>query len=247
MKTYFLTFILCLFATLAVARTIELVTGNGYQPFTDESLPQGGMITEIVELAFQNVRYRPSVVFRPWKRGYEETKQGIFAGTFPHIKSEERLKDFYFSNPIDTVYIRVFVAKDSPIQKMEDLRDKRICIPLGYEVSKRLGDTINYNLNQQEGRPIDLSGCLHMIQSGRKDFFIINEMHGWMTIQKIFHTKAKAYFRTLKSEKSTEKETHHLIVSKTHPDGKRIISDFNKGLKNIKEEGILEKIRVVPQ
>ncbi len=57
-------------------------------------------------------------------------------------------------------------------------------------------------------------------------------------IQKIFHDKK--HFRTL--ETVLEEETHHLIVSKTYPGGKRIILDFNNGLKKLKEKGVLAEI-----
>jgi ABC-type amino acid transport substrate-binding protein len=77
-----------------------------------------------------------------------------------------------------------------------------------------------------------------MIRSRRKDFFIINEINGWMMIQKTFHTKA--YFRTL--DNVFEEETHHLIVSKSYPGGKKVIADFNKGLAKLKAKGLLAKI-----
>jgi hypothetical protein len=77
-----------------------------------------------------------------------------------------------------------------------------------------------------------------MIRSGRKDFFIINEINGWMMIQKTFHTKK--YFRTL--DHGFEQETHHLIVSKSYPDGDKVIADFNQGLQRLKEEGLLAAI-----
>jgi polar amino acid transport system substrate-binding protein len=238
MKLYIIALILCCVTTSVSAEAIQLVTGNHYHPYTDESLPQRGMVTEIVESAFREMQYDPDIVFRPWKRGYIETRKGIFAATFPYIKSKERLNDFYFSDPIHTMYIRVFVAKDSSIKTFEDLQGKRICVPLGYAVSKRLDEIIKANINEQESNPSNLEGCLRMIQSGRKDFFIINEFNGWMMIQKTFHTKQ--YFRTL--DPVVEEETHHLIVSKTNPEGERIIIDFNKGLEKLKAKGLLAEM-----
>jgi polar amino acid transport system substrate-binding protein len=238
MKSYMIALILCGVTTCATASVIPLVTGNDYQPYTDKSLPNRGMVTEIVELAFKEMGYRPKIAFRPWKRAYAETKKGVFAGTFPYIKSEKRLNDFYFSNPIHTMSIRIFVAADSPIRTLEDLQRKRICIPLGYAVSKRFKQVIYDNMHKKETNPSDLEGCLRMIRSGRKDFFIINEINGWMMIQKTFHTKQ--YFRTL--DDVFEEETHHLIVSKTYPQGKQLIAEFNQGLEKLKEKGLLAEI-----
>ena len=189
MKIYIIALILCSLSSSATANVVQLVTGNDYHPYTDQSLPNRGMVTEIVESAFKEVGYDPKIVFRPWKRAYAETKEGIFAGSFPYIKAEARLKDFYFSEPIHTMSIRVFVGTDSPIRELDDIQGKRICIPLGYAVSKKFREIIGNHIDQQEANPSDLASCLRMIRSGRKDFFIINEINGWMMIQKTFHTK----------------------------------------------------------
>jgi polar amino acid transport system substrate-binding protein len=238
MKIYIIALILCAFTSNAMANVVQLVTGNDYQPYTDQALPNRGMITEIVELAFKEMGYQPKIVFRPWKRAYAETREGIFAGSFPYIKSEARLKNFYFSDPIHTMSIRIFVATNSPIREVEDIQGKRICIPLGYAVSKKFKEFLGDDIKKREANPSDLASCLRMIKSGRKDFFIINEINGWMMIQKTFHTKE--YFRTL--DNVFEEETHHLIVSKSYPGGEQLIVDFNKGLKKLKEKGLLAEI-----
>jgi polar amino acid transport system substrate-binding protein len=221
-----------------MADELHLVTGNDYHPYTDESLPNRGMATEIVEAAFKEMGYQPKIVFRPWKRAYVETKEGLFAGSFPYIKSEARLNDFYFSDPINTMSIRIFVAADSSIKDAEDIKVKRICIPLRYAVIKKFKEIIGNDLDSREANPSDLASCLRMIRSGRKDFFIINEINGWMMIQNTFHTKV--HFRTL--DNVFEEETHHLIVSKSYPGGKKVITDFNKGLEKLNAKGLLAEI-----
>lgn len=238
MKKYAMTLMLCCFATMVSANPISLVTGNNYPPFTDEALPQRGMITEIVELAFKEMGYAPIIAFRPWKRGYEETKIGTFVATFPYIKTEERLQEFYYSHPINTVYTRIFVKEDSSIRNLGDLKGRRICIPLGYGITKQFDDFLKEDAVEQEGNPIDLSACLRMIFLGRKDFLIINEISGWITIQNTFDTKKD--FRTL--DTVFEEETHHLIIPKIYPDGSNVLLRFNRGLEKLKEEGILQEI-----
>ncbi len=230
--------VLCCLATPVFANPLKLVTGNNYPPFADETLPHGGMMTEIVELAFREAGYATSVAFRPWKRGYEETKKGLFAATFPYIKTTERLKDFYYSEPMNIMYTRIFVTRDSSFTKFEDLQNQRICIPLGFGITKRFAEVFTQNFIRAEGHPVDLVSCLKMMLAGRKDFVIINEITGWMTIQNTFQTKEG--FRTL--EQVFEEETHHLIVSKTYPDGEDIITQFNIGLKKLEDKGTLHAV-----
>lgn len=238
MKTSVIYLIVCCLTTAASAGMIQLVTGNNYPPFTDEKLPRRGMITEIVELAFQKVGYETTIAFRPWKRGYEETKKGVFVGTFPYIKTEERLKDFYYSQAINTVYTRVFVLRDSSIRELQDLKGQRICIPLGYGVSERFNNLLRKGFFSEEANPVNLEGCLRMMLSGRKDFFIINEINGWSTIRDTFQSKEN--FRTL--DAVFKEETHHLIIPKTYKNSKKILEDFNIGLEKIRREGILKGV-----
>ncbi len=225
--------------TTVVAAPLPLVTGNNYPPFTDESLPKRGMMTEIVALAFQKGGYETNIVFRPWKRGYEETRDNLFAGTFPYIKTEERMKIFYYSQPINETYTRVFVTRDSPIRTSEDLKERRLCTPLGYAVNKELDKILTKKeVIRQQDNPVDLEGCLKMLLSGRKDFFVINEINGWMTIRNAFQNKDR--FRTL--DNIYHKESHYLIIPKSYPNGKAILSHFNKGLDRLKQQGILDEI-----
>ena len=238
MKTGVVYLILCCLTAAASADTIHVVTGNNYPPFTDENLPGGGMSTEIVELAFKKVGHQAHISFRPWKRGYEETKKGGFVATFPYIKTEERLKDFHYSQPITTVYTRVFVVKDSPIRELQDLTGRRICVPLGYGVSKRFDEMLKKGLFNAEATPVDLAGCLRMMLSGRKDFFIINEINGWAIIRETFNTTEN--FRTLNA--TFKEETHHLIVSKTTADGECMLKAFDRGLDQLREDGTLQMI-----
>jgi polar amino acid transport system substrate-binding protein len=230
--------LLCCMTAVASADTIHVVTGNNYPPFTDENLPGGGMITEIVTLAFKKAGYQAHIAFRPWKRGYEETKKGDFVATFPYIKTEDRAKDFHYSQPINTVYTRVFVVKDSPIHELQDLTGRRICVPVGYGVAEKFAEMLKQGLFNEEATPVDLVGCLRMMLSGRKDFFIINEISGWATIRETFNTTEN--FRTL--DAIFKEETHHLIVSKTTTDGARLLKAFDRGLDQLREDGTLQMI-----
>jgi polar amino acid transport system substrate-binding protein len=130
------------------------------------------------------------------------------------------------------------VTKESSIKRIEDLPGQRICIPLGYGVSREFEEMLRTNAVKHEVNPVDLEGCLRMMLSGRKDFFIINEINGWMTIQNTFHTKEQ--FRAL--DTIFEEESHHLIVPKTHPDAQKVLEIFNKGLESLRRKGVLEEI-----
>ncbi|OPH11761.1 amino acid ABC transporter substrate-binding protein, partial [Azospirillum brasilense] len=50
---------------------LDLVTGNDFAPFTGEDLSEGGLLTDIVRRAFDEVGLRYGVRFMPWRRGYD--------------------------------------------------------------------------------------------------------------------------------------------------------------------------------
>ena len=49
---------------------LRLVTGNDYKPFTDESLPEGGLANEIVKRSYDQIGVKYSIEWKPWKRGF---------------------------------------------------------------------------------------------------------------------------------------------------------------------------------
>ena len=218
---------------------LTLVTGNDYPPFTDKALPKGGMTTEIITTVFANLGYRTEVSYRPWKRGRDETKNAKFVATFPYIHTDEREKDFLFSEPLHTLRTRIFVSNQSSINNIEDLDSKRICIPLGFGVTQTINEFLGKNIIREKGNPVDLAGCLKMIQSGRKDFFVLNETNGWITIQNTYNSRND--FRVL--DAIVEEETEHLLISKSYPDGSSILNRFNSGLTELRESKVYDEIR----
>ncbi len=74
-------------------QSVRLVTGNDYKPFTDQSLPQGGMITAIVNQIFIKMGYIPEIEFLSLSRGYSLSSRGAVLGTFPYVKTPERLAE----------------------------------------------------------------------------------------------------------------------------------------------------------
>ena len=89
-----------LLSGLASAAPVQLVTGDDYAPFTDRELPQGGMLTELVQQALLQAGHQPKLSWLPWKRGYQATLRGQFDVTFPYLKTAEREADYLFSAPL---------------------------------------------------------------------------------------------------------------------------------------------------
>ncbi len=229
---------LIFWSTNASAEIITLGTGD-FAPYSGKKLSQGGMTTEIIVKAFKEVGYTAEIEFLPWKLGFNNTKMHKFFGTFPYVADDERKKEFLFSEPIYGAKVYFFVRSDFNIkyEKDEDLKGLTTCVPLGWspgEIQRFLDKKI-ININMQ---PIDDTACFKGLKIGRVDLYSVNEVTGWDIIKKTFGTTND--FRTI--GKPLQVNNYYIIVDKTYPNGKKLLEQFNKGLKLLKQKGIYQEI-----
>ncbi|APW41715.1 substrate-binding periplasmic protein [Rhodoferax saidenbachensis] len=225
-----------LHAPVHAADPLRLATGE-YAPFTSESLPGGGPLTEIARRAFAASDPDLKISFLPWKRGYSETLEGKHDGTFPYGRSAERERDFYFSESYYTVDRRMYYLAESGL-KPEDittLKGKRYCLPLGFALPKDMGALID-NKTLEVQSPPDLASCAKMLLIKRVDFFIATPYIAETAM-------AQAGIKEIAFvSKSVGKGENFLIVPKSHPRGPAIIATFNKGIAALRAKGDLDKI-----
>ncbi|ANW25516.1 hypothetical protein BA953_15630 [Vibrio coralliilyticus] len=86
--------LLCSFCT--TAKTVTMVTDE-WPPFFSEYLPKNGVSSEIVREALARKGYTLELVFVPWARAMEMTKEGKSHALFGTWYSDEIKDDFYFS------------------------------------------------------------------------------------------------------------------------------------------------------
>jgi len=217
---------------------IKLVTGNKYAPFSDEKLPRGGMITEIVNEVFKGMGKETSIDFWSWKYGYDATLAGEFVATFPYLKNEERTKLFYYSKPLYDIMILPFVKKNSSIKynKLDDLKGLSVCRPEGYYIHdiQPLIDKDAIDLK----RPEDLDDCFKMLVNGTVDVVPANEFSAKSEIHKLkLDDKIKAL------ETPVSVDTLHIIFPKKRPGARMLQYKFDQQVIKLEESGRLEKIK----
>ena len=225
-------------ANQAIAETLNLVTGDGFPPFTGQNLPNGGLATEIVQRVFNEMGYEVNIDFKPWKRGYSDAKKKKYLATFPYEKNAKRLRDFSYSQPLYNFAHYFFIKDGAAIEftKDEDLQGLRACLPIGYN-PLRLQDMVDKGIVTLE-RPVDMDACFQMLERGRVDLVRVHQRVGWKVIEKVFKTKAG--FRVL--DKPVRENIAHLIVAKDHTDGVRLLERFDKTLQTLNAEGVIEEI-----
>ncbi|WP_448207637.1 substrate-binding periplasmic protein [Azospirillum sp. sgz302134] len=222
----------------ALDSTLDLVTGNDFAPFTGEELPQGGMLTEVVQQAFKAVGLSYDVRFMPWKRGYDGVVTGKYLGSFPYVRSPEREGEVLYSDPLMEVRQFVYLSTRSPMEfrRPEDFKGRSICAPVGYALPPELTALFATGELIRES-PADLPACVRMVASGRADAFIIDEFTGQAAVSR---TMADKDIRI--SAQPYARAGQHLIVSRGNPEAPAVLAAFNSGLKKIKDSGAFDAI-----
>ena len=235
---------LALGAAAAAAEPVKLVTGNGYEPLADSQLPDGGMSTAVVKAAYDAVGRETSVSFRPWKRGYMETRAGRFDATFPYTRTEKRAAEMVYSDPIYTVRSKPFVRAHGEVDAADlaGLAGTAYCMPRGYDppppikCMTRRGELSRVKAN-------DLGGCMEMLaagQSGRGVTFVPMDTG----IGRAEAADALADpSRIAPLDITITERPLHLIVPRGREDAARAVRRFNAGLAEIRENGTYARIR----
>ncbi len=237
-----LALLVCLSATSApLPKELQLVSGDDFKPWSDQSLPNGGVITEIVQTAFKQVGIATTIQWLPWKRGYYSVVSGRHGnyGTFPYSFTNKRAVDVYYSIPILISGLTIFVLEGNSIATDYDdttaLQGLRFCTGVGYAFTDFDGLLAAGKITLK--RLSNINHCFANIKAGRMDAVVLNKHVGWGIIRSLY--KDKHGFRALREHNPS---VYHLAVSKDFPNTLGILHEFNKSLVKLKKSGAIDEI-----
>lgn len=217
--------------------TVTLVTGNDYPPFTDQSLDQGGMLTEIVRTALLEANLNLDITFEGWSEGFDKAQAGRFQGTFPWFFNDERDKRFFYSKPLFDVLILAFVREESELryQDQDDLIGLRLCRPDGY-FTHDIDSLVAENLITHVA-PVEVADCFQMLIDGEVDLVSINELTGNATIIQNGWQE-----QVIASDQAMAVQSLHAIFPKSTRNGRTLTYRFDQALATLSEDGRLNEI-----
>ncbi|MEL6464013.1 MAG: transporter substrate-binding domain-containing protein [Pseudomonadota bacterium] len=224
---------------------IKLVTASNYAPFTDLDWPGQGMLTELVNAAFEATP-NPLTYSIEWENDWSKhlfpmLDSKAFDMGFPWFKpdcdgnpSNERCANFHFSDPLVDLVILLFARSDDPLpfEVDSDLHGKTLCRPAGYfthdlDRADRRWLTDGLVTLKQPPTPDD---CFAMLIAGEVDAVALNEFLG---VQKMFEMGLTEQVAPLSRPLSVE--GLHVLISKTHWRGTAHLYRFNAGLAKLKQ------------
>jgi polar amino acid transport system substrate-binding protein len=225
----------CLLMQAQAETTITLANGE-WAPFQSKSLKHSGFASYIVERAFQIEGIRVIYKFRPWKRAYEESKDGILDGSLIWRKNPEREKYFYFSNLLIASDSVMFHLKSMPFtwHDNKQLVKYKIGGTIGYQYS--FDNVPNIYIERERTDKQSFSKLLlHRIQ-----LFALDKLVGYDILNKHF-SKAEINKITYSNNPHGTID-YYLMLNKKNPKNTDMLKIFNMGLKKLRDSGEYQTI-----
>lgn len=196
---------------------LTVATGD-YEPFTSESLPEGGFVNGIVRRIVEQAGYGVEFKFMPWKRNMEATRRGIYHASSYWFYSEEREADFYHIGPIHEVRQLFFVRADANIEnwtRLEDLAGLRIGVVPGYTYTPEFWALVEEGVLTISEATSDEAN-LKKLLAGRIDAYPFSEVGGWHIIEQTFSPEDAEQITVLETPFS--RSIGYLLLSRAIPD-----------------------------
>ncbi|MEL6915657.1 MAG: transporter substrate-binding domain-containing protein [Pseudomonadota bacterium] len=240
------------FASPATREPIALLTADDYRPFTDRTLPGGGMYTEIVQRAMEAAAPEDGFAIywvNDWASHHEPLLSNALLDLgFPWFKPDceadpttYRCENLVFSDPVFEVLTLMFVNTSNPVAFTEDsdLHGKSLCRPEGY--STFIFDADGRNWLEDDLVTVDMpktiEACFEGLVARRYDGVILNEFTG----------REKINAMGLRGQvdvgggRPIAIDGLHIVAHKAHPEADELIALVNAGLARIKEDGTYQR------
>ncbi len=225
----------------AFAEEIISISTGEYSPFTGKTLKHNGFVNHVITEAFKREGYIVKYKYYPWKRSYEQAKNGISHATSYWYKSKEREKDCYYSDSISIEKLVFFHLKSNPMKDwhtLEDLKNYKIGATRGYTYIKEFWDAAKSKKLSVQVTNTDKQN-IEKLLIGRIDIFPVGLVVGYNIIQKEFDASI-SHLITFHPKPLSE-TTGHMLFSRSRKDSEKLLRIFNQGLAKLKKEGSYDK------
>ena len=237
LEMFLLVFVIT-FANQGVAQSsalkgkVNIATGEGYSPFVDYKLPDGGWSTSLVKQTFSKMKLRTTIDVLPWNRALRWTQEGKFLAAFPFVYSETRAKDFLFSTAINFVPVHMYVASESSFTSPEQLKNKRLCFPFSYSLDSLEQGIVN-KYQMTINRAKDGIGCVKHVQKGWSDAGLTN---GYIHAEKLPKNTTNDIPIVIFPEELISIPLY-LVISKDYLNAEQWIQEFNYAFSLLQKNG----------
>ncbi len=212
---------------------LHIATGE-YPPWTGKELKQGGFVNHVITEVFRRQGYQVRFSYLPWKRSYENAKQGQFDAASYWHESPVRKQDFLYSEPLSSEKLVFFHLKSKNIpnwQNLADLKNYSIGATRGYTYTQDFWNAADSKLINVQVVTSDLQN-LRKLLKGRIDLFPTSMVNGYNLIYSEFDPSTAQLFTF--HPKLIAETRGHLLFPKDLTRSPELLQIFNRGLAKFK-------------
>lgn len=225
------------------AREAVRLTNGEWPPWLSQHLEHHGFVSRIVSEAFAREGVVVDYGFFPWKRAYEWAKDGAWDGSVVWSRTPEREQDFLYSDPVVLGEVVFFHRKDFAFdwETIQDIKGYRLGLTRGYTYGEKMDAAMEAGQVKVDIADSDETNFAKLIR-GRIDLFAIDHDVGYDMLHR--HFTPEEALSLAHHPRPLRVVGFHLIVSKAIADGPELIERFNKGLAQLRKEGLAERFRL---
>ncbi|MGB0506166.1 MAG: hypothetical protein ACPGGK_08200, partial [Pikeienuella sp.] len=228
---------------------IRFVTANGFAPFTDDDLQNGGMVTELVDLAMKRTvrddQYKIDFV-NDWGAHFSPLlEDGHYEFGFPWYRpncdvieklgenSQFRCRNLAWSDPVFEQVIGYYMRADDQSNPTTHagLFGRTFCRPVGWAT---------FMMEEKDLTPPRITmitpstaaECFEALLEGRADVVVMASITADDTISKLGAGELVAEQARLSSIVKL-----HVVTSIDNPDKDRLMAVLNEGIQSIRSDG----------
>ncbi|MCJ8206672.1 transporter substrate-binding domain-containing protein [Pseudomonas sp. RGM2987] len=222
---------LLLLSHQACAQTLRLVA-DGWPPFTDSTLVNGGLATDIVSTALARAGYATEFEQVPWARAMLGISEGRYDVLVNAWYAEDRTQIGRFSAEYLLNRVRFIKRKEEPIEfdNLQQLHAYPIAVVRGYAYSKDFDED-----PQMQKVPVhSFAMAVRMLAAERVKLTLEDEY-----VARYYLARESAKVRNAVEflPKPLSENSLHILVSLKNPEHEQIVAGFDKAIAAMKADG----------
>ncbi|MFA7893474.1 substrate-binding periplasmic protein [Pseudomonas putida] len=220
----------------AAAAKLRLVADH-WPPFTDASMPGGGLAISIVTTALTRAGYSSSFEEAPWARALAGVGDGRYDILINAWHNDARARIGQFSSAYLSNRIRLLQRKDAGLhyEHLSDLYPYSIAVVRDYAYSS----AFDGNTRLHKVAVSTFSSAVRMLAAGRVSLAVEDEYVARYHLQR---EPDNVRDKVELVEPALGENPLHILVSLKHPDHQSIVARFDAAIAAMKADGSYDRL-----
>jgi polar amino acid transport system substrate-binding protein len=227
---------LLLLTQSAAAEKLRLVA-DAWPPFTDSTLVNGGLATDIVSTALARAGYASDFEQVPWARALLGVGEGRYDVLVNAWYTDDRTKLGQFSGEYLLNRVRFLKRKDTPIEydNLQQLHTYPIAVVRGYAYSPEFDEDVSL----QKVPVHNFSMAVRMVAADRVKLTLEDEY-----VARYFLARESTKVRNAVEflPKALSENSLHILVSLKNPRHEQIVAGFDREIAAMKVDGSYQRL-----